>query len=384
MAQITEGDILSDSLIRAGYVSLGRAGFDSTASNGFYIQDSRKAKFRLNIGAWTTPRYNHITLNNTPDSVGNIVKGYEINRTRIYFTGKYSDKFNFTLVTNISSEGAFSLQQAYLTYAINDSYIVSVGKQFVASSREDWMDPSNILSMHCSANDEVFALGASFGALLYRRPKNNMRWWVSVSNGLYGWNREVTQSNQSDYMFGGRYEYALVGSDWTVWDDLVGRRGRSKGILLGIAANYLKQSVNLYKNRAVQLNLDASFNGNGYQVLIAGVWTGQYPDNESNFNQYGLYVQGGYFINKYLQVFGRYDLVLPGNTPGDQEVYSAPGLGLNVYPFHFTNRWKFSLEYNSLFSIMNKTIVPTNQSLGFAESDYYGQKSIRFQIQFGF
>ncbi len=384
VAQISEGDILSDSLIRAGYVTLGRAGFDSTSTNGFYIQDSRKPKFRLNFGAWTTPRYNHVTLNNTPDSIPNTVNGYTINRTRVYFTGKYSDKFNFSIVTNISGEGDFNLQQAYLTYTINEDYIISVGKQFVASSREDWMDPSNILSMQCSANDDAFALGASFGALLYRRPKNHMRWWVSVSNGLYGWNRDVTNSDQSDYMLGGRFEYALSGEDWTIWDDLVGRRGRQKDVLFGASANYLEQKVGLSKDRAFQMNMDVTFNGNGYQVLLAGVWTGQFPDNISNFNQYGLYVQGGYFLSKVLQVYGRYDMVHPGNTPGDWEVYSAPGFGFNFYPFNFTNRWRVTLEYNSLLSIMNKTIVPKGLSLGFADSDYYGQQSVRFQIQFGF
>ncbi len=383
-AQISEGEILSDSLIRAGYSNLGRAGFDSTSFNQFYIQDKRKASFRLNIGAWTTPRYNHITRSNTPDSVDTNVKGYNINRTRIYFTGKFTDKFNFALVTNISADGTFNLQQAYLTWTINERFILSLGNQFVASSREDWMDPANILSMQCSANDEVFALGTSFGALLYSRPKNHMRWWVSLSNGLYGWNREITQSNQSDYMIGGRYEYALRGNDWTIWDDLVGRRGRTKDILFGTAVNYLKQTVGQLKNRAAQVNLDVTFNGDGYQVLVAGVWTGQFPDEAKNFNQYGLYAQGGYFISRIFQVYGRYDMVASGGAPGSPELYSAPGAGINIYPFNFTNKWKFTLEYNRLYSVMNQTIVAPDLSLGFVESDFYGQHSVRFQMQFGF
>ncbi len=383
-AQISEGDILSDSLVRTGFVNLGRAGFDTTSANGFYIQDARKPKFRLNLGIWTTPRYNNVTKFNTPDTIPKVVSEYTVNRTRVYFTGKYSEKFNFAIVTNISGEGDFSLQQAYLTYSINKDYIISVGKQFVASSREDWMDPSNILAMQCSANDDAFALGASFGALLYRRPRNHMRWWVSLSNGLYGWNRDITNSDQSDYMVGGRFEYALSGEDWTIWDDLVGRRGRKKDILFGAAANYLEQSIGIIKDRALQINLDVTFNGNGYQVLFAGVWTGQFPDSTSNFNQYGFYAQGAYFLNKVLQVYGRFDFVHPGNTPGDRDVYVAPGFGLNLYPFHFTNRWRMTLEYNRLFSVMNKTIVPTGLSLGFDESDFFGQQSIRLQLQFGF
>ena len=383
-AQITEGGILSDSLIRAGYTNLGRAGFDSTAFNGFYIQDARKAKFRLNIGVWTTPRYNYITRNNTPDSINNVDRIYNINRTRIYFTGKYSNFFSFALVTNIAADGEFNLQQAYLTWKINEQYILSLGTQFVASSREDWMDPANILSMHCSANDAVFALGTSFGALLYRRPKNHMRWWVSLSNGLYGWNRIVSDSDQSDYMLGGRYEYALNGNDWTIWDDLVGRRGRSKDILFGAAVNYLRHTVGQLKNHATQINLDVTLNGDGYQVLMAGVWTGQFPDEANNFSQYGLYVQGGYFVNKLVQLYGRYDLIAPGNSPGDYQLYSAPGFGINIYPFHFTNKWKFTLEYNRLYSVLNNTIAPRDLSLGFVESDYYGQHSLRFQLQFGF
>ena len=384
VAQISESQIASDSLIRAGYSSLGRAGFDTTSFNGFYIQDQKKAKFRLNFGVWTTPRYNYITLKNTPDSIQNIVKGYTINRTRIYLTGSYTEKLSFAIVTNIGGDGKYNLQQVYLSWAINDRYILNLGNQFVASSREDWMDPANILSMQCSANDAVFALGTSFGALLYSRPRNHMRWWVSLSNGLYGWNRERTQANQSDYMIGGRYEYALRGNDWTIWDDLVGRRGRSTDILFGTAVNYVQQTYGKIKDYALQVNLDATFNGNGYQVLVAGVWTRQYLENILGFNQYGLYMQGGYFFTNTFQAYARYDLVSPGNMGGNLEVYSAPGIGINIYPFHFTNKWKFTVEYNHLYSTMNKTIVAGDLPLGFVNSDYYGQRSFRFQLQFGF
>ena len=383
-AQITEKDIAYDSLAKQEYRSMGHAGFDSTATNGFYIQDSRKGHYRLNFGVWTTPRYTTVYKNNTPDSVPGVEKGFTINRTRIFFTGKYSEKFNFTLVTNIGADGDFNLQQVYLAYAINQDYIVTVGNQFVASSREDWMDPSNILAMQCSANDAAFALGTSFGILVYRRPKNRARWWASLSNGLYGWNRAVTQSDQSDYMLGGRYEYALKGDDWAVWDDLVGRRGRSEGVLLGGSFNFLRHTVGLLKNHGVQGNLDVSFNGDGYQALIAGVWTGQFPEGARGFSQYGFYAQGGYFINKVIQLYARYDLVLPGGTPGDFEAYSAPGFGVNLYPFHFTNRWKISLEFNNLFGTFDNTIVPPDLALGFADSAYRGQQSIRFQLQFGF
>jgi hypothetical protein len=383
-AQITEKEIAYDSVAKESFRDLGRAGFDSTATNGFYIQDSKEGRYRLNFGVWTTPRHTIISKNNTPDSVPNVIRDYAVNRTRIFLTGKYSEKFNFNLVTNIGADGGFNLQQVYLAYAINKNYIVTIGTQFVASSREDWMDPSNILAMQCSANDAVFALGSSFGVLVYRRPSNRMRWWASLSNGLYGWNRAVTGTNQSDYMIGGRYEYALKGDDWAVWDDLVGRRGRSEGILLGGSFNYLRQTVGLIKDRAAQANLDVSFNGDGYQALIAGVWTGQFPEGSRNFSQYGFYAQGGYFLNKYLQVYARYDLVLPGGTPGDYEAYSAPGFGVNFYPFHFTNRWKVTLEFNNLFGTFNNTIVPEDIALGFAESDYSGQQSIRLQLQFGF
>ena len=384
-AQIHEGDILADSLIKAGLKVMGRAGYDTTSSNGFYIQDHNQAKFRLNIGAWTQPRYNYNNKFNVPDSIQNSTKGYAMNDTRIFFTGKYTEKFGFRLVINVGEDGEFGIQQAQLTYTIKDKFILDLGKQFIASSREDWMDPSDLMAMQYSANDATFAMGSSFGALLYRKPVNNMRYWVSISNGLYGYNRSISEGNESDVMLGGRFEYQILGKNWQIWDDLLGRRNRDKGILLGMSTNFLTQKESKVINKGAQVNVDASFNGNGFQAMVAGVWTGQFPGGgATNFSNYGFYLQGGYFVTKTVQVYGRYDFVSPGNQPGDFELYSAPGVGVSFLPFNFTNRWKITLEYNQMFSVMNKTIVPAGIGLGFIESDYRGQQSVRFQLQFGF
>ena len=384
-SQINESDILSDSLIRAGITVLGNAGYDTTASNGFYIRDQANAKFQLNIGAWSKVRYYNIRLHNLPDTVQKTTKGYEMNDTRFFFTGQYTEKFGFNLVIDVGEDGQFGIQQAQMTYTINNKLIVAIGKQFIASSREDWMDPSDLMAMQSSANDATFAMGTSFGVLVYRRPANNMRYWVSISNGLYGYNKTISETGESDFMLGGRYEYQVRGQDWQIWDDLVSRRGSPTGILLGMSANFLNQKESQVINHGAQVNADVSFNGSGYQVLVAGVWTGQFPGGGGvSFNNYGFYIQGGYFVTDKIQVYGRYDFVSPGNRPGDFEVYSAPGAGVNYFPFSFTNRWKLTFEYNQMFSVMNKTIVPAGIGLGFIESDFKGQQSVRFQLIFGF
>ena len=132
------------------------------------------------------------------------------------------------------------------------------------------------------------------------------------------------------------------------------------------------------------MNLDLSINGGGYQALIAGSWTGRSPEGADRFRNYGFMAQVGYFLTQTWQPYVRYDLVSPGDQPGELETFHAASAGINWFPFPATNQWKFSLEAGHLFSALDRTIVSPSGSLGWLASDEDGQSLVRVQAQFGF
>jgi hypothetical protein len=182
----------------------------------------------------------------------------------------------------------------------------------------------------------------------------------------------------------GRWEYQVAGDDWSVWDDLVGRRGRATGILVGFAGGYqVTEDASVFE-RVAQFNADISFNGDGYQAMAAASWTWRDAGAQGAFSNYGLLLQGGYFVRKDTQLYAQYNLVSPGDQPGNLETFNSIAAGISYFPFSWTNRWKFSAELAYLFDALNSTIVSPSESLGWLSSDEPGQTYFRLQAQFGF
>jgi len=167
----------------------------------------------------------------------------------------------------------------------------------------------------------------------------------------------------------------------------VGRKGRDSGILFGVAGAYQfdrKESGTSVDN-GTELIADVSFNGDGYQALVSGTWLYAEPTGGGDhFSNYGLLVQGGYFLTENFELYGRYDWISPGDRPGDLESFNNIAMGVNYFPFVRTNRWKFSGELGYLFEAQDKTIVAPSGSLGLLSAADPGQVSLRLQAQFGF
>ncbi len=361
------------------------AGYAKTGGNGFFIRD-KEDQFRLNIGAYTQTRYN-MNWRDSSSGGNNFSRGTSMNRTRIFFEGKYTDQYGYHFRLNMNNSDDVELVVGYLKRNFDENWSMRVGAQFMALSREDWMYAQDVLGLEYSPNDFTFATGSSVGIQPHYQAKKQ-RFWLGVSNGAFGHKEEFPSTSTADIMLTSRYEYQLVGENWAVWDDLVGRRGRERGILLGVAGAYQRDwkdsSTGTAAEKSSELITDISFNGDGYQVLVSGTWLWLEPKVGQDFNNYGLLAQGGYFIAEPWQLYGRYDLISPGDMPGNQDTFNALAVGINYFPFAWTNRWKFSGEAGYLFESLDKTIVAPSGSLGWLASDEDGQWNLRFQAQFGF
>ncbi|UCE88396.1 MAG: hypothetical protein JSW10_08550 [Pseudomonadota bacterium] len=357
------------------------AGYEKNTANGFFIR-SKDGKFRLNIGAYTQARYD-INWREAPAGEDDVEKGFSLNRTRFFFEGQFTPMFDYHFRINIDDEGNSDLQVAYLQYNIDTKWAVRAGRQFLAMSREDWMLAQDVLTTEFSANDFTFAYGAS-NAVQAHYQGDRQRFWVALSDGANGAKKSFPNNNSTELALTGRWAYQVAGRDWSVWDDLVSRRGRPRGVLLGLAGGSQIEEDASAVDTSAQLNADISFNGNGYQAMLAASVTRHEPKSGPSFNNYGLLVQGGYFFTTHLQTYAQYNLVSPGDQPGDLETFHSITAGVSYFPFTWTNRWKFSAEIAHLFDALNKTLVTASGSLGWLPSDEDGQTYLRLQAQFGF
>ena len=184
-----------------------------------------------------------------------------------------------------------------------------------------------------------------------------------------------------------RWEWALAGDDWSVWDDLVGRPGRAHGILLGTSAAYqyrAQEPMVMEIRSAAQANVDLSFNGDGYQAMVAGSATWRDPEGMESSTSYGLLAQAGVFVAENQQVYTQYNFLSPCDAPGNLENFDSLAVGYSFFPFDWTNRWKFSAEVGHLFGSLNQTVVGASGALGWLPSDEDHQTYLKFQAQIGF
>jgi len=366
------------------------AGYDTTKAQPIFIQ-SKDGQFKLNIGLYSQVRYNMNWRAEMPDSIDGFTRGYNLARTRIFLEGDLTDKFYYHFRMNINPSGNFELMVAYLQFNINKKWNLRVGKQFMALGREDWMYPQDLASMEFSAHDFTFAIWTSFGVQVRNTPNNHIRYWLGVSNGTYGARKAFPAPTDSDVLLTGRIEWNTHGVGWGDWDDMLGRKGRDFGMLVGFGAGQLfrhdQQAIKTASTSASQFNLDFTASGNGFQFFAQGSITNLHFDsvaNTPNYSPFGAYATMGYWMGDKWFPYARFDYVSAGNKAGNWDDYVSPGVGVSYYPFSWSNRIRMTVEYNYLGSTLNKTIVTPDGQLGIVESKYGGQQSVRFQLQFGF
>ncbi len=363
-----------------------QAGFDTTSYHPVYIKSSDD-RFKLNIGVYAQFRYNANFRKDTPDSLDAATFGYNLARTRIFLEGDFTERFYYHIRANVNSSSNFELFVAYLQFNLKQGMWLRAGRQFMALGLEDWFYPQDLAAIEFSAQDFTYALWSNFGFQFRHAVSNHFGYWVAIGNGAYGGRRSFPEPAPTDATITARLEYNVFGSG--NWGDAVSRKGREFGMLVGIGLGQTIRRTNkaegLNGSRGgTQLNLDYSITGDGFHFFSHFTYTMLRFENDPDRNLPSFYTTFGYWLGENIFPYVRYDFVGKGNLEGGIENYSSPGVGIAYYPFSWSNRYKFSVEYNHLAATINNTLVEPDGQLGLVQSDFGAQQSIRMQLQFGF
>lgn len=351
-------------------------GFDGQ----FFVRDPRD-RYRLDVGAFVQLRLDHNRREAGP--AGDVdTTDFDAERVRLILRGHVTKRWAFHFRFGVNADGATGLALGQVTWHATPRWSFTLGEQFIAVAREDWMFLEDLLTTDYSATDVVFGTGVSNGLqALYEGRRS--RAYGAISDGRRGRKSDFSgRVAEGEWALTSRYEHQLGTTDWSIWDDLVGRCGRPRGLLLGAGAGYSSVHGRLLRN-AIYGTVDASLSWHrGVALAYASLRRGEGPAGR-RWTNYGALVQVAQFLTPTVQIYGRYEFVSPGSQQGAFDTYRSLTLGCSLRPFRWTNRARVSLEYARLFTPIDRTIVPPSEALGFMPGSG-AQDYLRLDVLLGF
>ena len=378
------------SLARSYELTNAASGYDALLSN--YNASNVKVKAQIQARY----QYNERQMNDDTapyNSDNDTTMGFSIRRTKVEVSGDVTDNISAKVKFAFSrSSGAAALEDAYGKWKINDDVTLKIGQFKQSMLREENMSSSKQLASERSAVNETFNQGfsqgieASFGG-------DSWRGAVGFTDGFGTSNTAFNSSSEADYALNARFDFLFGDAEWGQFGQFTSWRGSASGGMIGAAIAYQSTgSTNPALANDVDMTtgtIDFSYVSDGWNLFAAGVWRNMDTGAGTDMDDFGVIVQGGFFVTDQDELFGRWDAIFPdsNNAPADEE-FNALTFGWNHYLVPESHAAKFTLDLNYYLDASDSasTIVSTSSSGGhnlLSDTDD-GQFGITAQFQFLF
>ncbi|MFW6060912.1 MAG: porin [Phycisphaeraceae bacterium] len=384
-------EVLADARTRSSLLQEGAtAGYDG----GFFIQ-SPDQSFRLKLGGQIQTRYiwNHRdgARDADPDEDDNEA-GFQMRRVKIKGGGHIADprlSYAFIIAGNRSDGGAI-VEAFTLGYDLTDNLSITAGRMKAPFALQELTSSSRQLAVERSSVHDTFTLNYTEGVMLSYNA-GRFRLAGMVNDGANG-DRTDFHEDAVDVAFSGRAVARLAGDWGQLKDPAVAWAGDDTGLFLGGGVHYQvgETGEDMINGDFLRWTADATFESNGFGVLAALYGNHTDMDAGTDFDDYGLLVEAGYFlVPDEIQPFVRYELILQDDARPDvaagnsDEETSLITAGVNWYQRKHSAKFTADVVYglDPLRSIVN-----TSSGLGLRtdapEED--GQVAFRAQYQLTF
>jgi len=323
-------EMLADAQTRSSLLQSGApAGHD-----GQFFLASPDGSFRLNISGQVQFRYMANFRNNEPGG-DDFQPGFTTSRTALRFDGNiYGPNLFYGLQANFRNDnGVFELEDAFAGYKFDNGFILMWGQAREPILWEDVISETHALAVDQSVVNAVFGQGRTHGVWTHYAA-DNWRFWAGFNDGVRSANTDFGQA-PADWGVTTRWEYKVAG-DWSQFDTFASSRGSAYATKIGAGVHF-EQSPDAPGGAPGVIDTfawtgDIMSMGDGWTVFLAAVgFHTNLGDNRGSFDDFGFVAQGGYFITDDLDLFARYDIVLPdASRPGNKD-FNTVTFGSNYY-----------------------------------------------------
>ncbi len=370
-------------------------------ANGFTITDGSN---KLRVSGFTQFRYT-LNFRDDPQTAGahdsGFTNGFELPRTRLIFSGNVLDpnlSFKIEGQFSDSNEGSFDLLDAFAAYKYSDEFTVAGGQFQIPLMREWSLSPFGVQGADYGVVTDVFNPGYSQGVWFVYQA-DAFKAIVAIDDGAKTANTRYSSGSEADIGLTARIEGKLSG-DWNRFNDMSSWKS-DNGIatLLGLGAHYQHTGNTAHPGSGAvpqtsffQWTVDASVEFAGANLYAAFVHAHNEPDDDNgeSTDDFGVQVQGGFFVADQDELFGRWDWVIPDDNrgSGNEDDFHALTAGWNHYFVPDSNAAKFTTEVMWALnptdenSLVNAT--SGSAATGILPDSEDNQIQIRFQFQLAF
>lgn len=312
------------------------------------------------LGGYTNFRYVVNVRGEAPPASEDLTTGFQTRYTKLNVRGNLiNDRWGYFVQGQFNRNGgAFRLDDAYGTYKFENAWTAKWGQFKLPVIREESIKDTNQLAGDRSVFNSVFSQGRSQGiGFGYQEDGNNVRFMGAFSDGARSQDTDIEDASEADYAFTGRLDYKWAG-DWSAFDQMTSWQGSGGAGMVGGAVHWQSGGDTAAgaggNTRDVDIllaTIDAMIKGDGWNVFGAFAYRTIDPAAGSSVDDFGFLVQGGIFVDRQWELFGRYDIVLPDDSrprgPGDPvlgDSFNTITVGVNHYFVENSNAAKLTIE----------------------------------------
>jgi len=373
----------------ASDLTLARSYELSNTSSQYNTLLSQSNLAELKIGVQIQSRYQFNSRDNkgttlaSPDD--DITTGFVIRRAKVGIEGKVTDNISGKLKFAFDRKtGGAELEDAYGKWKINDDVTLKFGQFKPHFLHEENLSSSKQLGTDRSAANETFNQDFTQGVEL---DFGGDRWraMVGFNDGFKTGKTAFNSPAESDVAFTGRVEFLLGDADFHAFKQFTSFRGSNAGGLIGAAIHYQsKGDTNPSFTPTTDLTtatVDFSWVDDGWNFYAAGVWRNT-DTGVMSFDDYGVVVQGGFFVADQDEIFARFDGVYSdSNYAVTNQDFNSMTVGWNHYIVPESHAAKFTLDVGMHLDPTTTSVVKTSDGHNLLSDSTDGQIGVTAQLQ---
>jgi hypothetical protein len=366
-------ELMADATARQS--SLAPAAQDFTpAIHGF-------TQFRFN---WNHRDDSGLDSNNNKETIG-----FQNARTKLIVNGNIANEnWGYTVMFKFEDpgSGAAVLDDAYGTYKIGNGWGLKFGQFKLPLYREELVGDQYQLFANRSVVNAFFTQSRSQGVQVgYEGDQFHV--YGAVSDGLSTKNTDFTSGSEADIALTARGEWKWAG-DWKQAKDFTSFQNSEFFGMVGAAINWQTggDTVGTADQDVLDLTLDASVEGNGWNAFAAFCFRNTDPTGGPTLTDYGFLIQGGIFVAADWEITAGYNVLVPDSdhAPADSN-FNTIQVGVNHYIVPESHALKITVDWQYFFDKQASTAIAlANTQVGLLASSKDSQWNLRGQIQLMF